>query len=255
MTASAGRRCPVAAPPTVYRELVVKGVSSTRPGRPRSRRGQGDQLRAEVLDAVNRLLDEWGSDEKLTMRAVAKEVGVAAPSIYLHFADKAELVWAALTDKYEQLARHMHEADLRAAERGTRERLRAQVDAYCRFAQENAGHYRLMYEVRQPTADPARIGHHPSRLVSRGLRRALARCADEGYSLALPLHQAAHTLWTGLHGLVSVQHSLAITTPANTITDLADGLLDVLVSTERTDGPSYPPPTEVDRLIAETVLD
>ncbi|WP_344867205.1 TetR/AcrR family transcriptional regulator [Amycolatopsis ultiminotia] len=234
---------------------MVKGRSSTGSGRPRSRRGQGERLRAEVLDAVNRLLDDWGSDERLTMRAVAKEVGVAAPSIYLHFADKAELVWAALTDKYEQLAQQMRAADQQAAAAGARERLRAQVAAYCRFAHENAGHYRLMYEVRQPTADPARIGHHPSRLVSRGLRRALARCADEGYPLALPLHQAAHTLWTGLHGLVSVQHSLAINTPMTTITDLADGLVDVLVSTERTAGPGYPQSTEVDRLIAETVLD
>ena len=230
-------------------------MTSTGTGRPRSRRGQGDQLRAEVLDAVNRLLDEWGSDEKLTMRAVAKEVGVAAPSIYLHFADKAELVWAALADKYEQLADRMRDADRQAAAHGARERLRAQVHAYCRFADENPGHYRLMYEVRQPTADPARIGLHPSRLVSRGLRRALARCADEGHPLTLPLHQAAHTLWTGLHGLVSVQHSLAIKTPAAVITGLADGLVDILVGTGRTDGPGYPPSTEVDRLIAETVRD
>jgi AcrR family transcriptional regulator len=34
-----------------------------------------------VPAAVNRLLDEWGGDEKLTMRAVAKEAGVAAPRI------------------------------------------------------------------------------------------------------------------------------------------------------------------------------
>ncbi|WP_329047432.1 TetR/AcrR family transcriptional regulator [Amycolatopsis sp. NBC_01488] len=73
-------------------------------GRARSRRGEGDRLKADVLAAVNRLLAEWGDHEKLTMRAVAKEVGVAAPTIYLHFADKTELVWAALADKYEQLA-------------------------------------------------------------------------------------------------------------------------------------------------------
>jgi AcrR family transcriptional regulator len=224
-------------------------------GRQRSRRGQGDQLRAEVLDAVNHLLDEWGSDEKLTMRAVAKEVGVAAPSIYLHFSDKAELVWAALADKYEQLALRMREADQNAAGDGSRARLRAQVHAYCRFAQENPGHYRLMYEVRQPTVDPARMGHHPARLVSRSLRRALARCAEDGYPLALPLYQATHTLWTGLHGLVSVQHSLAIDAPATVVVGLADGLVDVLVGSEKTDGPGYPPPTEVDRLIADTVLD
>jgi AcrR family transcriptional regulator len=50
------------------------------------------------------LLGEWGSCERLTMRAVAKEVGISAPSIYLHFQDKTELVWAAHEDRYDELA-------------------------------------------------------------------------------------------------------------------------------------------------------
>jgi AcrR family transcriptional regulator len=149
--------------------------------RRRSRRGEGEQLRADVLAAVNRLLDEWGSDAKLTIRAVAKEVGVAPPSIYLHFSDKSELVWAALADKYEQLAEQMRQADLAAATTGARERLRAQVHAYCDFARTYAGHYRLMYEVRQPPVEISKAGRHPSRLVSRTFRQALARCAEEGH--------------------------------------------------------------------------
>jgi hypothetical protein len=34
-----------------------------------------------VLAAVNHLLDEWGGHEKLTMRAVANEVGVASTTV------------------------------------------------------------------------------------------------------------------------------------------------------------------------------
>jgi AcrR family transcriptional regulator len=224
-------------------------------GRRRSRRGQGDQLRVEVLDAVNRLLNEWGSDEKLTMRAVAQEVGVAAPSIYLHFADKAELVWAALADKYRQLADLMLAANEAAATEGPRQQLRAQVHAYCRFAADNPGHYRLIYYTRQPAVDRERIGLHPARQVSGRFRRALAACADAGYPLTLPLHQAAHTLWTGLHGLVAVQQTLAITGSLTQVLMLADGLVDVLVSTEPRDGPAYPPDTEVERVLAETVIE
>ncbi|HEY1703870.1 MAG TPA: TetR/AcrR family transcriptional regulator [Trebonia sp.] len=223
--------------------------------RQRSRRGEGDALRAEILDAVNRLLAEWGSDEKLTMRAVAKEVGVAAPSIYLHFSDKAELVWAALSGKYEQLAEQMHVADRAVAEEGPRVRLRAQVQAYLRFAADNPGHYRLMYEIRQPSAEPARIGLHPANLVSREFRGALATCADDGYPLALPLRQAAHTLWTGLHGLVSVRHSLALSTPSQALFGLADGLIDILVGAQPVQGMGYPAETEVERFLARTVID
>lgn len=223
-------------------------------GRQRSRRGEGDQLRTEVLDAVNRLLDRWGSDEKLTMRAVAQEVGVSAPSIYLHFTDKSELVWAALENKYAQLAELMGEADLASAPSGPRERLRSQVHAYCRFAMESPGQYRLMYEIRQPAVDRERLGWHPARQVSHRLRTGMAACAEDGYPLALPLFQATHTLWTGLHGLVSVQHNLPTAGSVNEVIAMADGLLDVLVSPERRDGPVYPAPTEIDRLIASSVV-
>lgn len=75
-----------------------------------------------------------GSSDRLTMRAVAKEVGTSAPSIYLHFHDKTELVWAALEDRYGALSEQMAaaaQAEDRADPQG---RTRAQAHAYCRFA-------------------------------------------------------------------------------------------------------------------------
>ncbi|MCV7388001.1 TetR/AcrR family transcriptional regulator [Mycobacterium porcinum] len=233
----------------------VADRTEVQPTRRRSRRGQGDQLRDEVLAAVNRLLDDWGSDEKLTMRAVAAEVGVTPASIYLHFADKTELVWAALADKYRQLSDQMGAADAAAPPEQPRERLRAQVHAYCRFAMDNPGHYRLMYEIRQPAVEHDRMGLHPARQVSARLRRALAACADAGYPLSLPLYQATHTLWTGLHGLVSVQHSLAIDGSPDQLAGMADGLVDIVVSVQTRQGPAYPPETDVDRYIAATVIE
>jgi AcrR family transcriptional regulator len=231
--------------------------STPRANRPRSRRGEGDQLRTEILAAVNRLLDRWGGDEKLTMRAVADEVGVAAPSIYLHFADKAELVWTALADNYTQLADAMRAAADASdgAGGGPRDRLTAQVHAYCRFALEHPGQYRLMYQVRQPVLSADR-GRHPSRQVSGRLRRALLDCAQAGHRLALPVHQCAHTLWTGLHGMVSIQQTMADepTAPGG-IDDLADGLVGALVSTEVSAGPALPAQTEIDRVIAASVID
>ncbi|WP_461155889.1 TetR/AcrR family transcriptional regulator [Saccharopolyspora tripterygii] len=207
-----------------------------------------------MLAAVNRLLAEWGSDEKLTMRAVAKEVGVSAPSIYLHFADKAELVWAALADKYEQLADRMRAADEAVAGENARTRLVAQVRTYCRFAMENPGHYRLMYEIRQPAVEPDRVGRHPSRLVAARFRRAVQRCLDEGYVVSLPSRQAAHTLWTGLHGMVSLQHSLSLNSATELIDGLADGLLGVIISAEPGEGARVPE-TRIERMLALVVAD
>jgi len=202
-------------------------------------------LRREILTAVNRLLAEWGGVEKLTMRAVATEVGTTAASIYLHFADKTELVWAALSDKYAELAARMAAADAAAVPGGPRERLRAQAHAYCRFSLDNPGHYRLMYEVRQPEVDFSRIGRHPSRLVSESFRTAFTHCREAGYGLVLPVEQSAQTLWSGLHGELSLSHSLFFDASTESLVlELADGLLDALVARDPAHDQRWPSPAE-----------
>jgi hypothetical protein len=62
-------------------------------------------------------------------------------------------------------------------------------------------------------------------------------------------------LWTGLHGLVSVRHSLALSTPSQALFGLADGLIDILVGAQPVQGMGYPAETEVERFLARTVID
>jgi len=62
--------------------------------RRRAPRGQGRKLREEILAAAERLLRETGDQEAVSIRAVADAVGVTPPSIYLHFADKTDLIFA-----------------------------------------------------------------------------------------------------------------------------------------------------------------
>lgn len=198
--------------------------------RTRHRRGEGGKLREEILNAVNRLLDEWGSVERLTIRAVAAETGVAAPSIYMHFKDKTDLVWAALSDKYQQLAAQMRIADENADPNGPVDRLRAQVHAYCLFGLKNPGHYRLLYETRQPQADNDRVRHHPASVVSGSLRAAVTRCQQAGCPMSLPVDQLVQTLWSGMHGTLSLTHSLFDDESLEPIVlDIADGLIDSAV--------------------------
>lgn len=199
--------------------------------RERHRRGEGAKLRAEILDAVNSLLAEWGGAEKLTIRAVANEVGIAAPSVYLHFRDKADLVWSALEGKYQELADQMSVADRAADPADSLARLRAQAHAYCRFGLDHPGHYRLMFETKQPQVEGSRIRMHPVSKVSGSLREAVRRCRASGCALALPADQTAHTLWTGMHGTLSLTHSLIDIEPLPAICrNLADSLIETLVA-------------------------
>ena len=114
--------------------------------RSRSKRGEGEQLRAEILDAAEAILDETGSADKVSTRAVAQRVGCSSPSIYLHFPDRAQLLFAVCERQFEKLAALL--AAAADAEPDPVERLRAIGRTYCRFALDNPQPYRtLMMDV------------------------------------------------------------------------------------------------------------
>ena len=124
---------------------------SEAPVRRRAARGRGAELRGEVLAAAMELLSETGDESAVSVRAVAQRVGVSVPSIYLHFADKQALLDAVCGEVFEALHQRM-----RAAAEGAIdpfEALRAQGNAYVRFARENPEHYRLV--MLQPHDPPA----------------------------------------------------------------------------------------------------
>jgi AcrR family transcriptional regulator len=60
--------------------------------RPRARRGSGDRLRDDILDAATELLLETAHARAVSIRSVAQRVGITLPSIYLHFEDKNALL-------------------------------------------------------------------------------------------------------------------------------------------------------------------
>ena len=56
-------------------------------GRPRNARGDGAKLREEIVAAAIVLMDASPDAPELTLRSVARQVGITAPAIYPHFAD------------------------------------------------------------------------------------------------------------------------------------------------------------------------
>lgn len=110
-------------------------------GRRRSKRGDGERLGVDILEAATALLIETGSAEAVSIRGVAQRVGVTPPSIYLHYADKDALLTAVV-------ARYLGQLDdaLTEAEQGAPTPLdaaRAQGLAFVRFALTTPELYRL----------------------------------------------------------------------------------------------------------------
>jgi AcrR family transcriptional regulator len=109
--------------------------------RRRAPRGSGEQLRDEILDATTELLLETGHEKSVSIRSVAKRVGVTPPSIYLHFADKETLLDAVCARYFERLDEVMQQVVRDYS--STVDRLWGQGMAYVRFALQTPELYRI----------------------------------------------------------------------------------------------------------------
>ena len=146
------------------------------------------------------LLAETGDETAVSVRAVARRVGVSAPSIYLHFADKQALLDAVCEEVFEAL--HLR---LRAAGEAADdpfEGLRAQGNAYVHFALENPEHYRLVMMMKHVPGDMS-----ADQLIARGafgyLVESVGRCVQEGVYAGDPV-ELALGLWAAAHGVAAL---------------------------------------------------
>ena len=167
--------------------------------RRRNRRGEGDRLREEIITAASQIIGETGDDSALTLRGVARRVGIAAPSIYRHFPDVDELKMAVVRRTFAGFARARDAASGDGDDPAAR--LLARCRAYTRFALANPGPYRYLFSLHAPTGDPARPP--PGLPVFQALAESISSCQQAGLARAGDDPQwLAAQVWAALHGLV-----------------------------------------------------
>ena len=98
--------------------------------------------RAREIVAVARELLESEGAEGLTMRELARRLGIQAPSLYKHFPDKEALETAIIATGFEESAEAFEDAVRSNPSRP----LEAIGDAYRTFARAHPHLYRLMHE-------------------------------------------------------------------------------------------------------------
>jgi AcrR family transcriptional regulator len=177
--------------------------------RPRNARGEGDRLRDEIIDASIKVLAVLAPDEPFSLRAVAREAKIAAPSIYIHFANMNALLLAVLQKLLQEQVAIRADAEEKAALAGggAWERLLARSMAAVAFGLKHPGHYKVLYEGRVvPRLNNPRLEEfsRPAQVravelireipVAKGARRV---CDDP--------HRLALLLWSGLHGIISLR--------------------------------------------------
>ena len=168
--------------------------------RRRSKRGDGERLAGDILDAATALLIETGSAEAVSIRGVAQRVGVTPPSIYLHFADKDALLTAVVARYLEQLDDVLTEAEEGAPT--PLDAARAQGLAYVRFALQTPELYRLA--VMTPSDDASDVDAVLNAAAFTHLEQNVRDLQEEGYYPPGDPRPIALRMLTIVHGVASL---------------------------------------------------
>jgi len=199
-------------------------VTPAAPSAPRARNrpGEGERLRAEIVDAADALLADAGTVERLSLRGIARAAGITAPAIYAHFATKEALVAAVIERRFAGLAAALEAAapdtaPAAAAPTGTEAvtpsasnradaaaTVRARARAYVQFGLEHPGVYAAIFGPGADHLGLAFEGSPGQRVFALLLDPVTAVVAPHGVD---PFARAAD-LWAALHGVVTLRSTL-----------------------------------------------
>jgi AcrR family transcriptional regulator len=173
--------------------------------RTRSPRGQGEELRREILAAAEQLLVETQSEDAVSIRAVADRVGVTPPSIYRHFDDKSTLLFEVCDRQFHRL-----DVELRrqiAAGDDPVEAVRACGRAYAKFGMDHPEAYRIMFMGHSDlTPEQYRDEVMADHGAFVGLVEAIEAVDAAGrLRPGVDVMTAALLMWSSVHGLVSLR--------------------------------------------------
>ena len=168
------------------------------------RRYHHGNLRAALLDCAERTLSEDGAGE-LSLRELARRVGVSHAAPRRHFPDKRSLLDALAEEGFERLGRALREA-IEPAGEDCEARLLAFARAYVAFATRHAALLELMFagKHRPGAADSLRAA------ADRAFEAPLALITDgqaAGDIVPGDPERVATVAWAALQGLASMVNS------------------------------------------------
>jgi AcrR family transcriptional regulator len=148
---------------------------------------------------------------------VAREIGIAAPSIYAHFADRDAIVMAVVMRVFDELAEAIEQGTATAGPDPV-QRLIAGCEAYLTYGLEHPARYGVLFTQRDlnPEAycQPVSIGEDGRPVLEFGaesfalLVRGIEDCVVAGVSASTDVIADATAVWVALHGTVTLRTAL-----------------------------------------------
>jgi AcrR family transcriptional regulator len=185
--------------------------------RQRNARGQGATLTEDSVSGAIALIDRAGTQEAVTLRAVAREIGIAAPSIYAHFPDREAIVMAVVTRVFDELTEAITRG-VASAGQDPVSRLVAGCEAYVAFGLEHPERYGVLFSERRiATVDyckPVPIGPDGMPVLEFGaesfalLVTSIEDCVRAGISASTDIVADATAVWVAMHGTITLRSTL-----------------------------------------------
>ncbi|MCU0647421.1 MAG: TetR/AcrR family transcriptional regulator [Gemmatimonadaceae bacterium] len=160
----------------------------------RSQYRHGD-LRAAALEAARAAVAVDGA-AALSLRAVARDVGVTHAALYRHFPDRDALLAELGVEALQQLAADQERARARTADPARA--LEAVALAYFRYALRDPALFRVAFVLARKSAYPALRAAADA--AERPALLALHRAAEHGLIASAEVPHLAVMSWALLHG-------------------------------------------------------
>jgi AcrR family transcriptional regulator len=175
-----------------------------------------------IVERAVVMVDDGGADA-LSLRSLARDLGVSAPALYDHIDSKEDLLRRVAAVGYGELAARWAAIDTGEPEGW----IRASSHAYVDFALERPGLFTVMFRFRPAfVSGPREVEDaEATALFGRALEVVAQLVADGTIGGADPV-ELALALWAGIHGVASVMGMSPEMGEARWLVDLViDGLL------------------------------
>ena len=191
----------------------------------------GSLREALITAAIHRLQADGVA--KLSLRALAADVGVSPTAVYRHFEDKLALLAAIACDGFSGLTRNMQKY-LGTEPTDAMTSLQRIGMGYIDYAIHHPAHYRLMFGQRMVERERFPDLYQTSAASFAMLRNNMQRGLDEKLFKPLPVELLTTTAWSLVHGLSMLSIDGLVKYPSDENLDLlaqmvtrllADGLL------------------------------
>ena len=163
----------------------------------------GGDLRRDLIDTALELIARDGPSA-VSLRSLARRLGVSHAAPANHFPDKATLFTAIAIQGFQLLAAAIQDATRQLGPDATaRQRMAAAGRAYTSFAIGHRAHFEVMWQrdlLHQDDPRLAAAGDATFALLLGGVRDAQA----EGWATGSDPHTVAYLAWSVVHGLAAL---------------------------------------------------